>query len=96
MDRLVDDNRRTEFLRRRGFKVMRFWDNEFLKETKSVLDAIYNELNRSPSPRPLSQRERAKVSDGDCFCGRDSEQSDSDLEIFPLPFGERDRVRGRR
>ena len=79
IDRIVDDNRRTEFLRRHGFKVMRFWDNEFLKETTSVLDAIYNELNKSPSPVPFSQRERVRL----------NRKRDSHLALSPPSGGER-------
>ena len=34
------DARRTAFLEGEGFKVMRFWNNQVLAETESVLDEI--------------------------------------------------------
>src|SRR5437016_3217045 len=34
------DQRRTDFLKNEGFEVIRFWDNQMLKEADSVLEAI--------------------------------------------------------
>ena len=54
-EREADDSRRTRFLESQGFKVLRFWNNDVLSHTESVLTAILNELNTpiiaiSPSP----------------------------------------------
>lgn len=38
------DNERTSFLESKGFRVIRFWNHEVLKETESVLMAIYHAL----------------------------------------------------
>ena len=38
------DAKRTEWLRSRGFRVLRFWDNEALGDTDSVLERIMLEL----------------------------------------------------
>ena len=38
------DEARTAFLNKQGLKVIRFWDNEVLKSTESVLEVIWNEL----------------------------------------------------
>ncbi|HEX8009428.1 MAG TPA: endonuclease domain-containing protein [Casimicrobiaceae bacterium] len=53
------DERRTEFLGKQGFKVIRFWDNEALLQTAAVLEAILNELETRPSPQP-SPRKRGE------------------------------------
>jgi very-short-patch-repair endonuclease len=38
------DQRRTDYLTKQGFRVIRFWNNEFLMEQEAVLQAIYNAL----------------------------------------------------
>ena len=43
------DRRRTEFLTKAGYRVLRFWDNDVLTEPASVLLKIADELNH-PSP----------------------------------------------
>ncbi len=40
----INDNYRTEWLRSEGFKILRFWNSEVLKNTKAVLDEINNSL----------------------------------------------------
>jgi adenine-specific DNA-methyltransferase len=47
----VHDRRRSEFLEREGFKVIRFWDHEVFANTDSVLETILTHLE-SPSPQP--------------------------------------------
>ena len=54
-DQVQADQRRTEFLTKAGYRVLRFWDNEVLSETEAVLQKIVEELNR-PSPRPSPSR----------------------------------------
>ena len=44
------DDRRTAFLRSRGFGVVRFWDNEVLKNTVGVLERIREALINNPHP----------------------------------------------
>ena len=39
------DMQRTEFLESRGYKVLRFWNNEVLKNIDSVIRAIQLTLN---------------------------------------------------
>jgi very-short-patch-repair endonuclease len=47
------DRRRTEHLRSRDFRVMRFWNEEILKESGRVLQQIYEALmNEAPEPSP--------------------------------------------
>jgi very-short-patch-repair endonuclease len=49
--------RRTEFLIARGFKVIRFWDNEVLTQTSAVLESILRESRPSPRPSPRKRGE---------------------------------------
>lgn len=53
------DQRRTEFLTKAGYRVLRFWDNEVLTDAEAVLQKIVEELNH-PSPYPLPQGARVK------------------------------------
>ncbi len=39
------DEKRTVFLESQGYKLLRFWNNEVLTETETVLDVIYHELH---------------------------------------------------
>ncbi len=45
MDNVEYDNQRTLFLNENDFKVVRFWNNDVLKNLDSVLGAILRELN---------------------------------------------------
>lgn len=38
------DKERTEYLLSKGFRVVRFWNNEILTQMEAVLDKIYDEL----------------------------------------------------
>lgn len=50
------DRRREDDLRGAEIRVLRFWNNQVLKETEAVLQSIWNELQAGeappPSPRP--------------------------------------------
>jgi very-short-patch-repair endonuclease len=45
------DDTRTRFLESKGFKVLRFWDNDALQRTDAVIEAIWNACAR-PAPHP--------------------------------------------
>lgn len=50
---IEDDNRRSEYLKSKGYSVVRFWNNEVLKDTQAVLEAILRSIEScTPSPRP--------------------------------------------
>ncbi|MBI2466731.1 MAG: endonuclease domain-containing protein [Candidatus Rokubacteria bacterium] len=51
------DRRRTAFLERQGYRVLRFWDNEVLRATEGVPQRIAEAL-QNPHPDPLPERER--------------------------------------
>jgi len=46
------DVQRTAFLEMAGYQVMRFWDNDVLLRTESVMQAIHNAVV-TPHPNPL-------------------------------------------
>jgi very-short-patch-repair endonuclease len=50
------DLKRSAYLQKMGYRVLRFWNNEVLQETEAVLTAIFailaNSKQNSPSPRP--------------------------------------------
>ena len=48
------DNTRTEFLNARGYRVLRFWNNEVLQQLDAVLAKILDSLTH-PHPNPLPQ-----------------------------------------
>jgi len=48
------DEKRTRYLDRSGFRVLRFWNNEVLEDPDSVLEIIYRELERDILPPPGS------------------------------------------
>ena len=47
-----NDAERTAYLRSRGFQVLRFWNNQVLKETAAVLEVILSVLEASDTPSP--------------------------------------------
>ncbi|MBI1892556.1 MAG: endonuclease domain-containing protein [Candidatus Rokubacteria bacterium] len=55
------DRRRTAILVQLGYQVLRFWDNEVIKETGAVLERIAQALS-NPHPHPLPRRAREKKS----------------------------------
>ena len=47
------DDDRTAWLESQGFKVLRFWSNDVLRDTDAICEAILNALSlESPSPYP--------------------------------------------
>jgi len=53
------DHKRTRYLERLGFKIIRFWNNEVLRNIGGVLQVILEQLSPPPTP---SQREGKKNS----------------------------------
>ncbi len=47
------DKRRDVWLKMRGFEMLRFWNNDVLKNTDGVLELIVVTLNKRPSPGAL-------------------------------------------
>lgn len=53
---LASDKKRTAFLESRGFKVLRFWNNEILANTEGVLEHVLSVLNETTPHPTLSPR----------------------------------------
>jgi very-short-patch-repair endonuclease len=49
----VADASRTQFLESRGYRVIRFWNNEILENIEGVVTRIEQALNNRPSPSAL-------------------------------------------
>ena len=56
---IVYDERRAQTLDAQGIRVIRFWDDDVLKHTDAVAEAIYDACCANPHPDPLPDyRER--------------------------------------
>lgn len=51
------DISRDQWFSMQGYKVLRFWDNEVLKNTEAVLETIWNACSDHPPLDPLPSRE---------------------------------------
>ena len=48
------DTKRSQFLERKGFRILRFWNNEILREGEAVLNVVLSSLvKKPPHPNPL-------------------------------------------
>ncbi len=88
LDRSARDSQRTAFLNANGYRVLRFWNNEVLNETRGVMEAIYAVLyeperlqepptparyaRQSPSP-PLAKSERGEGNRESAASSRDAD-----------------------
>nr|WP_199042907.1 endonuclease domain-containing protein [Dyella sp. ASV24] len=58
-DQLIYDERRTLELQTMGYRVLRFWNNDVLKNVEGVLEVILEVLaSPAPHPSPLPEGER--------------------------------------
>jgi very-short-patch-repair endonuclease len=61
---ISSDDKRTAFLTSRGYRVLRFWNNEVLDDIDAVMEAIYAALSETqalpPTPNPSPPREDAR------------------------------------
>ena len=54
-----NDQRRTKYLSKRGYRVLRYWSHDVLNSTDVVLQHIIDTIERlHPHPSPLPERER--------------------------------------
>lgn len=58
-EQVETDQRRSALLARRGYRVLRFWDNEVMEDRDAVLERIAAVLS-DPHLNPLPGRERKK------------------------------------
>ena len=63
-DHAAKDSAREAYLARHGYRVLRFWNNDVLKNIDGVLAAIHDEVMRgsqdAPHPRPLPTASRGE------------------------------------
>ena len=55
-DQTSYDTTRDAFLKARGFRVLRFWNTEFLTNQDGVLETLLCQLEAPPHPAPLPQQ----------------------------------------
>ena len=58
-EKVAADHKRSRFLEEQGYRVLRFWNHDVLKDTVAVLERIAEVLNY-PHPCPLPGRARGK------------------------------------
>ena len=49
------DAERTKVLEANGYRVLRFWNNDVLRNIEGVLEAIQNAITTTPTPNPSPQ-----------------------------------------
>ncbi len=60
----LKDVARDAWLNEQGFQVLRFWNDDILQRTESVLEAIWNTLRKAPlSPDPSPARGEGRPAD---------------------------------
>ena len=59
-EQLVRDAKRDEWLKKQGFGILRFWNNEILKEIEAVKEKILSVLDLCSDPPPLSSPARGE------------------------------------
>jgi len=58
---LLKDGLRDAWLKKEGYTVVRFWDNEVLTNTSGVLETIRERLHRTPSPQGSGSNYRHRM-----------------------------------
>ena len=62
LEQMEYDERRTRQLKIMGYNLLRFWNNDVLTNTESVLEVILNTLaSPAPHPSPLPDGERGQA-----------------------------------
>ncbi len=52
---ITRDANRTKFLERKGYRVLRFWNNDVLQNIDGVLEVIQSAILTTPTPNPSPQ-----------------------------------------
>ena len=61
IERQENDERRDQWLKSQGFKVLRFWNSEVFGNIEGVLESIMEELSPSPNPSPPGRGVAARM-----------------------------------
>jgi very-short-patch-repair endonuclease len=51
-DQIIADEKRTEYLKSRGYRVLRFWNNEIFENIEGVMSISAAALAEAPAPHP--------------------------------------------
>jgi len=51
-DRVLQDAQRTEYLQRLGYQMVRYWNDQVLRDVEAVMESIRAALIEIPSPPP--------------------------------------------
>ena len=62
----ASDEIRTAYLKRNGYRVVRFWNNDVLLNIDGVLEVIVAMLEPPPTPDPSPPQERGEGSKPNC------------------------------
>ncbi len=52
-EQITYDETRTQILKKDGFRVIRFWNNDVLENTNAILEMIYHALNPHPTKKGI-------------------------------------------
>jgi very-short-patch-repair endonuclease len=64
-DHVISDEERSAYLRSQGYRILRFWNNDVLKNINSVMEAVLAAMHQNEaSPPPLPPPHRAKMRGG--------------------------------
>src|SRR5262249_47493751 len=64
-ENVARDEERSAYLRSRGYRILRFWNNDVLKNIDGVMEAIFAVMHQNEeSPPPLPPPHRAKMRGG--------------------------------
>ncbi|MBI5408094.1 MAG: endonuclease domain-containing protein [Nitrospirae bacterium] len=56
-EQIRKDRERDRWFEQQGYEVLRYWDNEVLKNTREVLEVIWEKCLKHPPLNPLPSRE---------------------------------------
>ena len=54
-ERIAEDESRTRKIEVNGYRVLRFWNDDVLLRTESVLAEIYRQVSTPPQPSPVDR-----------------------------------------
>jgi len=64
-ENVARDEERSDYLRSQGYRILRFWNNDVLKNIDGVMEAIFAVMHQNEeSPPPLPPPHRAKMRGG--------------------------------
>jgi very-short-patch-repair endonuclease len=56
------DAERARWLQAQGFRILRFWNDQVIKETEAVMQLIWRKLSKTPPPPPWPSPTRGEGS----------------------------------